>query len=134
MSDLSRVNISDAEIKARRLDVRRMVFSNLAKGVPVKHVMEHYKLSEKEVMDIFAFVAKKIRSYRFERAEPFANCDTIQAAMKNAAIVLLTLDKLNLGTDPRYSKIVTLDFDPSPGRMSDAELKLIELQTRSHGR
>lgn len=130
MNDQPRVNTNSAGIESRRSDVRRLVFANLAKGVPVKHVMEAFKLSEKEVLDIFDFVSKKIRSYRFERAEPFAACDTINAAMKNAAIVLLTLEKLNLATDPKFSKVETAIFDPFAQGMSDGEMKLAEMKMR----
>lgn len=119
---------------ARAADDRRLIFRNLANGVSVEQVMQNYRRSEKEVMDIFAYVSLKIRSYRFERGQPFAKCDTIDDARRNAPTVLTTLERLNLASDPKFSKITTLDFDPTPGRVSDGEAKLIEMRLKGPGR
>lgn len=110
---------------------RRLVFSNLLNGVSVEQVMVTFKLSAKEVMDDYEFVARKIRSYRFERGQPFLLCDTIANARGSREALLFTLSRLNTDTDPKFACIQTLDFDPAAG--SSALQKIQEIATTRRG-
>jgi hypothetical protein len=110
---------------------RKLIFTNLANSVPMRQVMAAFGRSEKEVMAEFEFVAKKIRSYRFERGMPFAACMTIRDAQKNAALLLHTLERLNLSTEPKFAKVETLPFDMATGRVSQAEAKLLEMRMKA---
>lgn len=106
---------------------RRLVFSNLLNGVSIEQLMATFKLSAKEVMDDFDFVARKIRSYRFERGQPFLLCDTIANASGAREALLFTLTRINTDTDPKFSHIQTLPFEPTMG--SAAVQKMQEIAT-----
>lgn len=113
---------------------RRLVYSNLLMGHPVSTVMQALHLSEKEVLDDFAFVTMKIRSYRFERAMPMVACDTIELARANRIELLHTMGKLNLNKQATFSRVesLPLDIDPSGG-MSVAEQHMLEARMRAGG-
>lgn len=108
---------------------KRLIFSNLANGVPLSHVMEAFQKSEKEVMDIFKFVARKIQSYRFERGMPWAQSDSINAAIKNNVLLQHTLARVNLGTDAKFKDFATYELDPTKP-LSEGEQRLLSLQSR----
>lgn len=122
MSDNRRVNA----------DERKLIFQNLVMGAPMPEIMKAFRKSEKEVMDVFTFVSRKINSYRFERMQPFVRCDTIRHAQQNPALLLYTLERLDLDKDPRFKMIETLPFGaPGPSAISDAELRMLEVQRRA---
>jgi hypothetical protein len=73
---------------------RRLIFSNVANGVPIQQVMSVYRRSEKEVMDEVRFVGKKIAEYRFRRHMPPLGCDTLNEIFVHRAALLETLNKL----------------------------------------
>lgn len=111
---------------------RRLVFTNLANGVPVHRIMEAFQLSERDVMADFEFVAQKWRSYRFERIMSPIPCDTIAQLQANKVEAIYALSRLNLNTLPKFSKISQLPFTVEPdGRMSEAERVMLELRTRA---
>jgi hypothetical protein len=113
-------------------DRRKLVFTNLVNGVPVPSVMEALYLSEKEVMDDFWFVARKIRSYRFERGKPLLPIDSIVQARNQRIELLLTMSRLNLETPAAYRQITSLPFTPDGGGgMSDAERAMHEMKMRA---
>lgn len=120
-----------AEDRVKLATERKLVFANLANGVPVARVMAAFHLSEKDVMERFAFVWRKIKSYRFERGMPFASGETIRDAEKNAPLLLHTLERVDLSEAPRFSRIETLPIDPQPGRPSDAERKIQEMAMKT---
>lgn len=111
---------------------RKLVFHNLALGHPVPTVMAALKLSEKEVLADFDFVARKIRSYRFERDMPPLDVSTIDKARNNRVAALFTLTRMNADKDPKYSRIESLPFTPDTGgRMSEAEQAMLEMRMRA---
>lgn len=112
---------------------RRLVFSNLANGVSVEQLMVAFRLSAKEVLDDFAFVAAKIRSYRFERGQPFLPVDTVENVRAQRPALLFTLSRLNLDKPAVFSKIVALELGDGSGR-SPAEQKIMEINARRLGR
>lgn len=111
---------------------RKLVFANLANGVPLPHVMEAFHLSELEVMADFRFIAGKIRSYRFERIMPPIPCDTIAEARADHVELLHTLARINADKDPTFGTIHTLPLEVRPdGRPSMAEAKLMEMRLKA---
>jgi len=80
---------------------RRLIFENVANGVPIQQVMSVFRKSEKEVMDEVRFVGKKVAEYRFRRHQPPLACDTLNELRINRVAILETLRKLGdtyLGT------------------------------------
>lgn len=111
---------------------RGLVFTNLANGLPVARVMDALHLSEQEVLADFTFVAQKIRSYRFERLMRVLPVQTIEDVRANRVEAILTLGKMKLDKDPKYSRIETLPYlIDDGGRMSDAERAMVELRARA---
>lgn len=113
---------------------RRLVFTNLVNGIPVRDVMGALHMSEKEVMDDFRFVAIKLRSYRFERAIPILACATIAEAQAHRAEFLFNLSRLgplSMENLPKYTKIETLPFMDNGGSISDGERAMLELRRKN---
>ena len=80
---------------AERLgEERRLIFENVANGVPIQQVMSVFRRSEKQVMDEVKFVAKKIAEYRFRRHAPPLGCSTLNEISFNRRPLLETLRKL----------------------------------------
>lgn len=80
---------------------RRLIFQNVANGVPIQQVMSVFQRSEKEVMDDVVFVGKKIAEYRFRRHMPPLGCHTLNELRIHRVALLETLRKLGdafLGT------------------------------------
>lgn len=73
---------------------RRLIFENVANGVPIQQVMSVFRRSEKEVMDDVRFVGKKIAEYRFRRHQPPLSCTTLNEIFINRAPLLDTLRRL----------------------------------------
>lgn len=110
---------------------RRLVFTNLANGLPVERVMEAFRLSEAEVMADFEFVCTKVRSYRFERAMPVVPCDSLHAVRMNQPELLHTITKLNLDKDPTFSRIGTLPLERvASGGMQPWQQQMLHMQLR----
>jgi hypothetical protein len=73
---------------------RRLVFENVAGGVPLPDIMAAFSLSQLEVEQHVAFVGKKIAEYRFKRhMPPLATNDTLSIRWNRKAL-LETLRKL----------------------------------------
>ncbi len=103
MSETDRVKLAEE---------RKLIFANLVNGVARTHVMEAFKKSDAEIDAIFGFVATKVISYRFERALPYVNCRSLDDAIRNRALVLHSLDRINLQTDAKFPKVQTAPIDP----------------------
>lgn len=73
---------------------RRLIFENAINGVPVEDLMVAFSRSELEVNREIAFVAKKIKEYRFRRAMPPLACETDTDRRWNRRPLLDTLSKL----------------------------------------
>lgn len=80
---------------------RRLVFENVANGVPLDNIRAALLVSETEIHQIVAFVGKKITEYRFRRAGEAARgaappiaCATVLDARLNRKAALETLGKL----------------------------------------
>lgn len=97
---------------------RRLIFENVANGVPIQQVMSVFRRSEKEVMDEVQFVSKKLAEYRFRRHQPPLSCDTLNDISFNRRPLLETLRRLGdvyLSTSLLIPKIHV-------GQMSDRDV------------
>jgi hypothetical protein len=92
-------------IAARLNDERALIFTNLLNGVPVWQVARDFHRSEPDVMHIFRFIVRKIRSRRLERMEPPIVGNTIDEVRRQRIACLTILPKLNLDKDPRYKDV-----------------------------
>ena len=95
--------MNDAEkaliVESRSKDERVLIYSNLLNGVPVWKVMETFRKSEKEVMDVFRHVSRAVVHYCFKRKMPPVFCDGIPVAQKFKRTILPLLTKVNLDKD-----------------------------------
>lgn len=89
----------------RRLgEDRRLIFENVANGVPLEHVAAAFRRSVPEVERELGFVAKKLREYRFRRRQPPLDCDQVKDIRWNRVPLLETLRKL--GPDYLSSELI----------------------------
>jgi len=95
-----------ALMAARLQDERALIFTNLMNGVPVWQVARDFRRSEPDVMNIFRFILRKIRSRRLERMEPPIIGNTIDEVRRHRIACLMILPKLNLDKDPRYRNVM----------------------------
>jgi hypothetical protein len=95
-----------ARMAARLQDERALIFTNLMNGVPVWQVARDFHRSEPDVMHIFRFILRKIRSRRLERMEPPIMGNTIDEVRRQRIACLTILPKLNLDRDPRYKDVL----------------------------
>jgi len=83
---------------------RRLIFENVANGVPMEKIKAAFRRSEEEVWREVEFVGRKIREYRFRRHLPPLQCQGIKAIRWNRRALLETLRKL--GPDYLSSQLV----------------------------
>ncbi|HEX3747594.1 MAG TPA: hypothetical protein VHW09_26850 [Bryobacteraceae bacterium] len=100
-----------AIIEARLRDERVLIFTNLMNGVPDWKVAEQFHKSVPDIMQIFRFILRKIRSRRLERMEPPIIGDSIAEIRRQRITVLSILPKLNLDRDPRYKDVLHESLD-----------------------
>lgn len=101
--------MTEAE-RGRLAEVRRLIFQNLANRVPMASVMGAFRLSEKEVMDHFRFVARCITEYRFKRAMPLHQLHGVEDAALGRLVFFGTLAKIGpiaLTSDHKLSEVKT---------------------------
>lgn len=73
---------------------RRLVFENVANGVPREAIMAAFLLSEAELDADFKFVGQKIAEYRFRRVQPPLRWETYLDLCLNRAALLDNLRRL----------------------------------------
>lgn len=73
---------------------RRLIFQNIANGVPAEKLKAAFLRSEEEIWREVEFVGRKIREYRFRRHMPPLACMGLRAIRLNRAALLETLRKL----------------------------------------
>jgi hypothetical protein len=101
-----------AAIMAKRLlDERALIFMNLLNGVPVWQVARDFHKSEPDVMHIFRFILRKIRSRRLERMEPPIVGNSIDEVRRQRIACLSILPRLNLDRDPLYKDVLHENVD-----------------------
>lgn len=105
-----------------RGEERRLIFQNIANGVPMESIMAAFRRSEKEIWDEVEYVGRKIREYRFRRHMPPLEVQGIRAIRLNRLALLETLEKLGpeyLASDLVLPKITIQSLD-SPGMIKEA--------------
>jgi hypothetical protein len=104
---------------------RRMIFSNVANGVPIQQIMSAFRRSEKEVMDEVKFVGWKIGEYRHRAKLPPLNCESLKDISWNRLALLETLQKLGpnfLGTALALPARMVEQID-HPSKMRDVQAR-----------
>lgn len=107
---------------------RRLVFENLANGVPPERVMVDLQLSQLEVDQARRFVAQKITQHLVLRRQPPIACGDVREIRWNRRTllgVLACLGDLDLSTDLILSKILVQSFD-HPEMIEGAARKMAE--------
>lgn len=92
------------------MDNRALIFANLVNGVPPEQVARDFRQSEAEVMQVFAFVLRKIKSYCFMRSRQknavrIITASNLKEAKDCRVLCLSVLPKLNLDNPPEYKDI-----------------------------
>lgn len=109
--------------QARSDDDRALIFSNLLNGVPIAKVCETFRKSEPEVMNIFRYVLRKIKSRRLERMEPMIVGNSIAEIRRQRIACLTILPKLNLDRDPLYKDVLHEPMEiNSDGKLRNADV------------
>lgn len=100
------------------MDSKALIFTNLLNGVSVEQVCRDFHKTESEVMNIFAFVLRKVKSYCFLRAAskealPMITASNLEEAKRHRITCLSVLPKLNLNKEAQFkdiqTEIVTMD-------------------------
>ena len=112
--------------------VRRLVFHNLANGVPLEKIMNDLKLSQLEVEQAQKFVTRKITEYLVLRRQPPIPCTTLQEIRWNRKRLLIVLDRIgdiDLSTQLILSKMVVQSID-HPEMIEGASRRMAEAQSK----
>lgn len=93
---------------------RRLVFQNMANGVPVEKIGADLRLSSTEVEQARTFVARKITEYLVLRRQPPLPCANLKEIRWNRRALLGVLAKigdLDLSSQLILSRITVQAFD-----------------------
>jgi len=93
---------------------RRLIFANVANGVPMPQIMAAFRLSEAEVWREVEFVGRKIREARHLTRMPPVETRGHQAIRRNRLVLLETLRQLGnayLSTSLLIRNIGVQDLD-----------------------
>jgi hypothetical protein len=107
---------------------RRLVFQNLANGVPEEHVMAALRLSQLEVDQARRFVARKITQHQVLRRQPTIPCGDARAIRFNRRAllgVLARIGNLDLATDLILGRITEQALD-HPEMIEGAKHRMAE--------
>lgn len=85
--------MAEAELRSLGLE-RRLIFENVANGVPIDQVRAAFRRSEAEIARELAFVGRKIREARFRTRMPPLACDGVHEIRLNRLALLDTLRQL----------------------------------------
>ena len=94
-----------AKREQRMNDPRALIFSNLLNGVPVWKVCRDFHKCESEVMHIFRFIMRKIRSKLLLDMDRPIPGETIDEIKKYRVRCLMVLPFLNLDKEPVYKDV-----------------------------
>lgn len=104
--------------RLKRGEERRLIFQNVANGVPMEKIKAAFLRSEDEVWREVEFVARKIREARFRAQMPPLECQGIKAIRWNRRALLDTLRQLSaeyLSSDLLIPKIGIQTIDSPQG-------------------
>lgn len=114
---------------------RRLIFENVANGVPMERIMAAFRRSEAEVWREVEFVGRKIREARFRTQMPPVEVQGLKAIRLNRLVLLETLRQVSddyLSTSLIIPKIGVQDLD-SPAIIREAG-KHVKARIRGLGR
>ncbi len=99
------------------MNSKALIIANLLNGVPMEQVCKDFHKSESEVMNIFAFVLRKVKSYCFLRsatanAYPMITASNLEEAKKHRITCLTVLPKLNMNKEAEFKDIQTEIVSP----------------------
>lgn len=107
---------------------RKLIFANVANGVPIEDIMATFHRSSDEIDREVAFVARKIKEYRFRQRIPPLACDTLKDIRFNRLALLDTLRKLGpnyLSSELLIAKIQIQSLD-QPAMLREAAQRMQE--------
>jgi hypothetical protein len=107
---------------------RRLVFQNIANGVPPERLRAAMQLSELEVDQALRFVRRKITEYLVLRRQAPIACDDVRAMRRNRRTllgVLARIGDLDLSTELLLTKITTQPLD-HPEMLEGAKRRMSE--------
>lgn len=78
------------------MDVRKLVYQNVACGVPPERVAQALGITEEQAQDAFAEVGLKLAGYQVFESMPYVCCQTPTDAMQNRIQLLVILETLDL--------------------------------------
>lgn len=108
--------------RLRRGQERRLIFENVANGVPIEKIMAAFSRSREEVNRDVEFVGRKIREARFRTQMPPLDCQGPKAIRWNRRPLLDTLRQLTdeyLSADLLIPRIGIQEID-GPGILREA--------------
>jgi hypothetical protein len=109
---------------------RRLVFQNVANGVPEERIRETLRLSRLEVDLAVRLVARKITEYLVIERQPPIPCDSVSAIRfhrRKLLGILARIGDLNLSTQLYLSKITVQAID-HPEMIEGAKRRMAEAQ------
>lgn len=109
--------------------MRRLVFQNLANGVPSDQIRESLRLSDLDIEQAQAFVARKINENRALRRQPMIPCADLRDIRNNRRAllgVLSLIGDLDLSTDLILSKMLIQQID-HPEILEGASRRMAEV-------
>ena len=111
---------------------RRLAFQNLANGVPPERICANLRLSQLELEQAQAFVAKKITEYLVLRRQPPIPCANLREIRWNRQSLLSVLAKIgdrDLSSQLILSRITVQAID-HPDMIAGAAARLSEAYSR----
>jgi hypothetical protein len=87
------------------MDVRKLVYSNIACGVPPEKVAQALGITDEQAKDAFDEVGRKIAWVQVKDAMPYILCQSVEHAQQNRKSLLPLLDKLDLDA-PEIRKVI----------------------------
>jgi len=105
---------------------RRLVFQNIANGVPIERIREDMRLSDIEIEQARGFVARKILENRTLRRQPPIPCLTQAEIRFHRRALLGTLSLIgdvDLSTDLILSKLLVQSID-HPSMLEEAKQRM----------
>jgi hypothetical protein len=109
--------------------MRRLVFQNLANGVPREQIREDLRLSDLEIDQAREFVGRKITENRTLRRQPPIPCLTlaeIRFHRRELLGVLSVIGDIDLSTDLILSKLLVQSLD-HPSMIAEARDRMEEV-------
>ena len=109
-------------------NTRRLVFQNLANGVPADRIREDMRLSDTEIEQARVLVAKKIIENRVLRRQAPVPCETmseIRYHRRELLGVLSTIGDLDLSTSLILSRVTVQAID-HPEMIQGAQRRMSE--------